>query len=65
MMWGIKVEWDDHGLECCAWLHVEVYSEDIAVFRTESAALLFIEEIPPMPEADAYDRILTPLEMDE
>ncbi len=38
MKWGIVVEWDERGLECCRWYSVGTPDEGPAVFGSEEAA---------------------------
>ena len=55
--WGIKVEWNDRGLEACGWAYGGRH--DIMAFDTEADAQEYIDAMPPA----SYDRILTPQEL--
>lgn len=61
-MWGIKVKYDDRGLECCGWMEASGGPGE-AEFDSKVEAQAFIDALPPIPEEIAYDRILTPQKM--
>ena len=72
MTWGIVVEWDDQGLECCSWLthvpplrrglgyidfnHFGPPMQSVIVFVTEADAADYIAS---ESSAGPTDRILT------
>ncbi len=44
--WGIALEWDADGLECCTWLYVErSFESERLVFSSEAFAQLYIDEV--------------------
>ena len=58
--WGIKVEWEEHGLECCGWLWKDGAPWDLQTFATEDEALAYLDKLP---QHSGYDRILAVQEM--